>query len=124
MALPDRPVEAVVKDFRPGGEMRLQNLDLVVPQEIVDRVFRVLEVDELPRARGAALAAGRREALRDAVVAQVALVDRFRAGVDEPASVRTGLHAVAAAEAVGLVHEDGAVGALERGANGAHLRAG
>src|SRR5664280_1911436 len=123
-SLPHRPVEAVVIDLRPGRELRLQDLDLVIPQEIVDRVFRVLEVDELPRARGAALAAGRREALRDAVVAQVALVDRFRARVDEPAPVRAGLHAVAAAEAVGFVHEDGAVGALERGAHGAHLRAG
>src|SRR5450759_1129629 len=87
MALPHRPVEAVVEDFRPGGEMRLQDLDLVVPQEIVDRVFRVLEVDELPRTRGAALTAGRREALRDPVVAQVAFVARFRARVDEPAPV-------------------------------------
>src|SRR5450759_3317879 len=91
MALPDRPVEAVVIDLRPGRELRLQDLDLVIPQEIVDRVFRVLEVDELPRARGAALAAGRREALRDAVVAQIALVDRFRARVDEPAPVRLSL---------------------------------
>src|SRR5271169_3877710 len=124
MALPHRPVEAVVEDFRPRGELRLQDLDLVGPQELVDRVFRILEVDELPRARRAAFAAGRREALRDAVVAQVALVDRLRSRDDEPAPVRAGLHAVAAAKAIGLVHEDGAVGALECGAHGTHLRAG
>ena len=62
--------------------------------------------------------------LRDPVVAQRALVDRLRARVDEAAAVGAGLHAVAAAEAVGLVDQHDAVRALEGRADGAHLHAG
>src|SRR5512143_312100 len=124
ISLPHRPVEGVVEELRARGHLGLEDVHLVRSQELVDRVPRVLEVDELARARRAALAAGGREALRDAVVAQVALVDGVRARVDEPAPVRARLHAVPATEAVRLVDEDGAVGALERRPDGAHLRAG
>src|ERR1035437_3044269 len=121
ISLPHGPVEGVVEDLRARGHLGLEDMHLVRSEELVDRIPRVLEIDELTRARRAALAARRREALRDPVIAEVALVDRVRTRVDEPAPVWAGLHAVSAAEAIRLVDEDGAVGALECGAHGAHL---
>ena len=85
--------------------------------------FGILQIDELPRAGRADFAARRRQALRDAVVAERALVGRVRARVDVAAAVRAGLHAVAAAEAARLVHEDDAVRAPEGRADRADLRA-
>ena len=93
-------------------------------QELVDRVLRVLEVAEHPRLGGAGLAAGGGEPLRDPVVAEAALVHRLGARVDEAAAVGAGLHAVAAAEAVRLVHEHDPVRALEGRAHRADLHAG
>ena len=94
------------------------------PQVLLDRVARVLEVAERPRAGGARLAARGGEPLRDPVVAEAALVHGGRARVDEPAPVRASLNAIAAAEAIGLVHEHDAVRALERRAHRADLHAG
>ena len=90
----------------------------------MDRILRVLQVRQLPRAGRARLAARRGQPLRDAVVAERALVHRLRARVDVAAAVRARLHAVAAAQAVGLVHQDHAVGALEGRADRADLHAG
>src|SRR5512140_3351167 len=105
-SLPDRPVEPVVVQLRTGRHLGLQDLDLVRLEEFVDRVRRVLQVPELPTPGRAGLAARGRQALRDPVVAERALVDRLGPRVDVPAPVRTGLDAVAAADAVLLVGED------------------
>src|ERR1035437_3185422 len=123
-SLPDGPVKSVVEDLRPGRHLRLQDVDLVVLEEFVNGVVRVLEIAQLARARRAGLTAGGREALRDPVVAERALVDRLGPRVDEAAAVRAGKDAVPAAEAVGLVDHDNAVRAHERGADRADLDAG
>src|SRR5512135_1788415 len=98
--LPHRAVEAVVVDLGARRHLRLQHEHVVLAQELMDRVLFVLQVAELPRARGARLAARRRQALGDALVAQRALVGRLGPRVDEPAAVGACLHAVAAAQAV------------------------
>ena len=73
--------------------------------------------------RGTGFAAGRGESLGDAVIAQRALVGRVRLGVEEAAAVGAGLDAVAAAEAIFLVHQHHAVGSDERRADRADLHA-
>ena len=103
--LADGSVEAVVVGLRAGGEVRLEHLDLVGSQVDMDRIVGILEVPE-PAASGRAhLGTGGGEALGDAVVAEIALVHGVGAGIDEAAPVGAGLDAVAAAHAVGLVHQ-------------------
>src|SRR5512140_3280970 len=94
-SLPDRPVESVVEDLRPGRHLRFQDLDLVGLQELVNGVVRILQVAQPARSRRARLAARGREPPRDPVVAERALVDRVGPRVDETAAVRAGGDAVA-----------------------------
>ena len=82
-----------------------------------------LQVGQHARLRGTGFAAGRGEALRDAVIAQRAFVGRVRFRIEEAAAVRAGLDAVAAAEAVFLIHQHDAVGSHERRAHRADLHA-
>src|ERR1039458_7294537 len=93
-------------------------------QEGVDGVVRIFQVAQLARAGGAALAAGGGEALGDAVIAECALVGDFLLGVKVAAAVGTGLHAVGATEAVGLVDENDSVRRDKGGADRADLGAG
>ena len=86
--------------------------------------FGFLQIAEGARPGRAGLAAGGGQPLGDPVIAEGALVHRVRARVDEAAAVGAGLHAVAAAQAVGLVHQDDAVRALEGRAHRADLDAG
>src|SRR5581483_8978254 len=92
-------------------------------QEFMNGIVRVLQVRELPRARGAHLAARGGQSLGDAVIAERAFLRRVGLGIDEAASVGAGLHAVAAAQAVILVHQDDSIGTDECGAHRADLRA-
>ena len=101
-----------------------KTVTLLFAQELVHRVLGVLEIHQLPRAGGAVLAAGRGQALGDAVVAERALVHGFGFGVQVAAAVGAGLHAVAAAQAVLLVHQHDAIRADEGGAHRADLHAG
>src|ERR1035441_8206091 len=71
-----RAIQMLVVDLGSRGHVRFQDLDFVGAQDFVDGVFGVLEIHQLPRARGAVFAAGGGEALGDAVVAQGALVHR------------------------------------------------
>ena len=118
-----RSVEPVVEDLRAGRHLRLQHLDGVRAQELVNRIARVLQIRELARAGRTGLAARRLQPLRDAVVAERALVRRVGPRIDVAAAVGTGLHAVAAPEAVVLVDQHDAVVGLEGGADRADLRA-
>src|SRR6266545_6439804 len=102
--LSHRAVQAVVVDLGAGGHLRLQDLHGMIAEELMDRIFRIIEIPQHPRSRGAGLAAGRGEAARDPVITEIAFVDRVRARIDEPAAVGARLHAIAAAQTVGLVH--------------------
>ena len=83
----------------------------------------VLQIRQHARRRGARLAARRRQALRDAVITERALLRHVLFRMDEPAAVRTRLDAIAAAETVLLIHQHHAVRSRERGAHRANLRA-
>ena len=77
--------------------MRLEHLHGVSLEKLVDRVFRVLEVNELSCTGWAGLAAGGREALRDPVIAKRALVRHFPGGMNVAASIWARLHAIGTA---------------------------
>lgn len=103
--------------------MRLQYLHGMGTQKFMNRIFRVFQICQLPGARRANLAAGGGQTLGDAVIAERAFLRRVRLRVDEPASVRAGLHTVTASEAIVLINENDSIRADEGGANGANLRA-
>src|SRR5580765_2492595 len=84
-------VEAVVEQLRARGHLRLEHVHLVRAHELVNRILRVLEVDEHPGARRTGFTTRRGQALRDAVVTQRALVRRVGARVEIPAAVRARL---------------------------------
>src|SRR4051812_45191883 len=86
-SLPNGPVETVVIDLGAGRHLRLQDLDWMRAQELVHRIGRVLEIRDLPRARRARLATGRLQPLRDAVIAERALVGGIGARIDVAAPV-------------------------------------
>src|ERR1035441_6101478 len=94
--LADFAVQVFVVDLGSRGHVRFQDLDLVGAQDFVDRVFGILEIHQQTGAGGAAFAAGRGEALGDAVVAQGALVHGLRSRVQISAAIWAGLHTVAA----------------------------
>src|ERR1039457_1250808 len=91
-------IQILVVDLGSRGHVRFQNLDLAGAQDFVDRVFGALEIHQQTGAGGAVFAAGRGEALGDAVVAQGALVDGLRLRMQIAATIRAGLHTVAAAQ--------------------------
>src|ERR1035438_10768923 len=64
----DLAIQVLVVDLGSGGHVRFQDLDLVGAQNLVDRVFGVLEIHQQTRAGGAVFGARRGEALGDAVV--------------------------------------------------------
>src|SRR5690349_6941621 len=122
--LSDGPVQVLVVHLRLGSHLRLQNGDLVVAQEFVDRVVGILEVDKLARLRRAVFAARGRQALGDAVVTERALVGGLGLGMQITAAVGAGLHTVTAAQAVVFIHQHHAVRADERRPHRADLHAG
>src|SRR5689334_8502071 len=87
------------------------------------RVLGVLEIDQLPRARRAVLAAGSGKSLGDAVVAESALVHRLFLRMQVAAAIRAGLDTIPAPETVRFIHQDDAVRADECGADRADLHA-
>src|ERR1035441_5634971 len=102
--LPDLLVDAGVEQTRFGAQMRLKGHHEVVLVKLPDRILRlrVLEIPEDPGLRRANLHAGRLEALalRDAMVAKRALLRCLRHRAEEPAAVRAGLNAKAAANTI------------------------
>src|ERR1035441_2630972 len=92
-------------------------------QKLMNRIVGILQVSKLASAGRTVFAAGSRESFRDPVVAERTFLGGFLLWIDETASVRTGLHAIAAAEAVFLVHQYYAIGTDKRRTHGTHLSA-
>src|ERR1035441_9959387 len=118
-----RAIQVLVINLGSRGHVRFQDLDFVGAQDFVDGVLRASQIHQQTGAGGAVFAAGRGEALGDAVVAQGTLVHGLRLRVQIAAAIRAGLHTVAAAQAVGLVHQHYSVRADERGAHRTDLHA-
>src|ERR1035437_4450234 len=93
-------------------------------QELVDRIVGILQVSQLASTGRTVFAAGGRESFGDAVIAERTFLGGFLLRIDETASVRTCLHAIAAAEAVFLVHQHDAIRTDKRRPHGTHLSAG
>src|SRR5215469_9867751 len=123
ISLSHRTIQAVVKILCAGGQMRFQDLHAVRFQKGVNGIVGILEVCELPRAGGATFAARGGQALGDAVIAERAFVGDMLGGMEVTAAVGASLNAIAAADAVVLIHEDNAVGGMERRAHRADLGA-
>src|SRR5271157_1888408 len=122
-SVPDRTVEAVVKELRASREMRLQDLHRVRFQKGVYRIAGIFQVGQLPRARGTCLATCGGQALRDPVITERAFIGSMFFGMEETASVRAGLDAIAAAQAIIVIDEHHSIGCMKSGADGAHLGA-
>src|ERR1039458_10466240 len=93
-----------------GRHRRLQHLHAVRLQELMNRIAGVLEVRQLPRAGRTTLATRGGESLRDAVIAECALLRSLGLRIDEAATVRASLHTVAATQAVRLFHQHHSIG--------------
>jgi len=90
----------------------------------MDRVFGVLEVDELSGTGGARLATGSCEALGYPVVTKRALICNFLGGMNVAASIGACLHAISTSKAVLRVDKHHSVRRDEGGAYWADLGAG
>ena len=104
--------------------MRLQDLHRVRLKKRMNRIVGILQVGQLPRARGACFTARSGQTLRDPVIAKRAFVGRAFFGMEEAASVRTRLNAIAATQAIFLINEHNSIGSMKSGADGTHLRTG
>src|ERR1017187_3688493 len=93
-------------------------------QEGVNGIVGILEVGQLARAGRTRLAAGGSQVLGDPVIAERAFVRDLFFVMDVAAAVRAGLHAIGAAQAVGLVDQDDAIRSDEGGPDRANLGAG
>src|ERR1039458_7786588 len=93
-------------------------------QKLMNRIVGILQVSKLASARRTVFTAGGRESFRDPVIAERAFLRGFLLRIDETTAVRTRLHAVAAAQAVFLVHQHHAVRTDKGCAHGTHLSAG
>src|SRR5579871_6799134 len=92
-------------------------------QEFVNRIFRVFQVRQLACPCRTYLSTRGGQPFRDPVITERALFRGVGFRIDEPASIRTCLHAVAATKAVALVYEHDPVRRDESGADGTNLRA-
>src|ERR1051326_5739934 len=75
--LPHRHIQVLVLDLGIRGHVGLEDLYLVVLHKVVNGVLGIFEVDQLARAGRAVLAAGGRKSLGDAMVTEIALIDRL-----------------------------------------------
>src|SRR6185437_12016854 len=123
-SLSHRAVKAVVVELGLRCQVRLQHLNFVCPQKLVNGVLGVLEVGQLPRAGGAVLAAGRGQSLGDPVITKRAFLRHVFLRMQEAAAVRTCLYAVTAAQAVLFVDQHYAVRRDERSSHRTNLGAG
>src|ERR1019366_10570375 len=125
--LPDLLVDAGVEQARLGAQVRLEGHHKVVLVKLLDRILRlrVLEIPEDSGLRRANLHTCRLEALalRDAMIAQRALLCRLRHRAEEPAAVRAGLNAKAAANAIIGIDQHRPVRRVEGRTHRAHLDA-
>src|SRR5512144_3287844 len=97
--------------------MRLQHLYVVHPHEAGERWRPLFGFPEDARARGADFDAGRYQAAREPLVAERALARHVLGRMEPARAVGAGLDAIAAPDAVFLVHQHDAVARRERGAD-------
>src|SRR5579864_4482063 len=88
--LSNRTVHAVVENLRSGRHVRLENLHCVRSQELVNRIFGILQVGELASSGRADFGARCGQPFSNAVIAERAFLRRVGLGIDEAASVGTG----------------------------------
>lgn len=96
----------------------------MVLDELADQTLFVIAVAEDTRTNRANLHASRLQALSDAVIAPCAFVCYALLLIEITRAIRTGLHAVLAADAIGVIDEDHAILGLIGRAGRAHLHAG
>src|SRR5258708_968161 len=90
-------------------------------QEFMHRIFGIFQIGQHARLRRTGFATRRGQTFRNAVVTERALVGRIGLRVEKAAAVGASLDAVAAAEAILLVHQDYTVRRVEGRAYGADL---
>ena len=95
----------------------------MVLDELADHALFVIAVAEDARANRTNLDASGLQAFGDAVVAPGALVRYALFLVEKPRAIRTGLHAVLAADAIGVIDDDHAILGFVGRAGRAHLHA-
>src|ERR1017187_6707701 len=124
--LPDLLVDVGVEHSRICSQVGLEREDLVLADELLNRVVLdgVFQVAEDARVTGTDFDTRWLKPARDAVVAQRAFFCRPRVGIHETAPIGAGLDAETAADAVSGINENGAIGAIKRSADRASLRAG
>src|SRR4030067_1530460 len=122
--LPDLHVEPGIIDFRTRVQGWLENADLVHPHEPRQRAGASFRLAEDPRLGGTHFHAARTQSLDDPMIAEGAFLGSPAPGIDEPRSVRTGLQAIAAADAAFGINENDSVPRFESGPHGADLDAG
>src|SRR5664279_3881460 len=114
--LPYLLINSGVEQARLGAQVRLEGRHEVVLLKLQDRIvrLRILKVSEDTGLGGANFNTRRLEASRNTVVAQRAFLRRLGHGAEEPAAVRAGLDAKAAADAVLRIDQDRPVRRVER----------
>src|SRR5512146_29160 len=120
-SLANRTVQFVVESLRAGGHLRLKHLHAMSLQEFMDWIIRILQVNKLTCARRAVFAAGGRQALRNPVVAERALVGHLLLRMNVTATIRASLHAICATQAVLLIDQHHSVGRHKRRADRTQL---
>src|ERR1051325_3918756 len=95
-------VEVGVKRARLRAQMRFQRVNLVLIDERLNGIVlhRMLEIAKKARLGGTDFHARRFQSARDAVVTERAFLGRMGVRIQEAATVRTGLDAKSAAEAI------------------------
>ena len=104
--------------------MRFQNLHIVSLQKLMDRIFGILQVDQLSGTGWAHFTARGRQPFCDPVVAQRAFIGGVLSGMKEAATVRTRLDTVTASQAIVVIDQDHTIRRVESCAHGTDLRAG
>jgi hypothetical protein len=97
---------------------------MVEPAKPLQRIRPVPKLTKEAGPRGADLNTGREKTFPQAVIAERALGRYVLLRVDPPGSIRAGLDAVSAADAVVFVHQDHSVGCGEGGPNRTNLNTG
>src|SRR5579863_3352332 len=93
-------------------------------QKLMDGVFGILEVGELPRPGWTGLATRGGQPFGDAMVAEGTFLRSLRFGIQKAAAIRARLNAVPAADAIFFVDKHNTIRRDERGTDRAHLGAG
>src|ERR1035437_2541050 len=124
--LPDLLIDPGVEHAWLSAQVRFEGFHEIVLVELLDRIIRlrVLQVSEYARLGRTHLNASRLEASRDAMVAERAFLRGLRDRAQEPAAVRAGLDAKAAANAVRRIDQHRPIRRIESRPHRAYLGAG